>query len=347
LSEGAAIVAGIAGLWLKRLTGVWSAPLINLVLRLTRWQRGLALVYHRIGMREGDPESELVPALPVSRFDRQLRHLCRFYAVVPADELPAAAARRRRGERFPVSVTFDDDLPEHLEYALPALLRRGVVATFFLCGRRLDANEPRSTWWERLQRAIDRGVAMSLVSAAVPSVSTREHDERSPDIHSLALAMEELSPGERELAAERLRELGGDDPIDTGLDVTGIGVLAASGQRIGFHTRRHDPLTRLDDEALDRALTDGRAELEGAAGSPVTTVAYPHGDVDRRVATAASQVGYRLGFTATRAAVTPTVDPMMVGRFDPTTLRGREWRSQGAFGLAVLRGLMTGTGEGR
>jgi peptidoglycan/xylan/chitin deacetylase (PgdA/CDA1 family) len=338
-------VAVIARLWIKRLTGLWSAPLINLVLRLTSWQRGLALVYHRVGMLEGNPETELVPALPLARFDRQLRHLCRFYVVVPADELPAAAAKRRRGERFPVSVTFDDDLPEHVEHALPVLRRRGIVATFFLCGRRLDASQPRSTWWERLQRAVDRGLAMSLVSAAVPSASAGTPGERSPDIHSLALEMEELSPGERELAAERLRELGGDDPIDDGLDATGISVLAASGQRIGFHTRRHDPLTPLDDEALDRALTDGRAELEDAAGSPVTTVAYPHGDVDGRVATAARQVGYRLGFTATRAAITPTGDPMMVGRFDPTTLRGAEWRSQGAFALGVLRGLMIVPGE--
>ena len=339
-------MAGIVRLWIKRLTGVWAAPLINLLLRLTHWQRGLCLVYHRIGVREGDPETELVPALPLARFDRQLRHLCRFYAVVPVEELPAAAARRRRGGRFPVSVTFDDDVPEHVEHALPVLRRRGVVATFFLCGRRLDADQPRSTWWERLQRAVDRGQEMSVVSVALPNAATGARGERPPDIHSLALAMEELPPAERDVAAERLRQLAGDDPPDSGLSILGIGTLAASGQRIGFHTRRHDPLTRLDDRALARALTDGRAELEGAAGSPVNTIAYPHGDVDARVAEAAREAGYRLGFTAARTAVTPVADSMTLGRFDPTTMRGAEWRSHGAFALGIVRGLMTVSGQG-
>ena len=55
--------------------------------------------------------------------------------VVPAEELQAAVAERQRGQRFPVCLTFDDDLSQHVDCAMPILRDTGVPATFFLCGR--------------------------------------------------------------------------------------------------------------------------------------------------------------------------------------------------------------------
>ena len=57
------------------------------------------------------------------------------------------------------------------------------------------------------------------------------------------------------------------DPPDAGLRAEDVRTLADAGFEVGFHTLRHDPLPQLDDEALRRAMVDGRAELEGAAPS--------------------------------------------------------------------------------
>lgn len=68
--------------------------------------------------------------------------------------------------------------------------------------------------------------------------------------------------------------------------------LAEAGWEIGSHTRSHPRLTTLDDEALSRELQGSRAECEQRLESPCTTLAFPYGDVDARVVSAAIAAGY-------------------------------------------------------
>ena len=107
---------------LVALPGLW-------LLRLSGRKVGVALGYHRIGDPQGDPERELVPRLASARFESQLRHLRRHYRPVTASRLREAIGARRRGERVPVAVTFDDDLGSHAEVAKPILARANVPAT--------------------------------------------------------------------------------------------------------------------------------------------------------------------------------------------------------------------------
>src|SRR5205807_10488023 len=94
-----------------------------------RWsplRRGVVIVYHGVGDPQGDWTRELLPTLGTRLFDSQLRHLRRRYHVVPASQILAAAAGRRRGKRFPVALTFDDDLLSHVLTATPTLERLAV-----------------------------------------------------------------------------------------------------------------------------------------------------------------------------------------------------------------------------
>jgi peptidoglycan/xylan/chitin deacetylase (PgdA/CDA1 family) len=69
--------------------------------------------------------------------------------------------------------------------------------------------------------------------------------------------------------------------------------LADCGWEIGSHTVTHPHLTSLDDEALDVELRDSRAACEEALGHAPVSLAYPYGDVDRRVIDRAAAAGYR------------------------------------------------------
>src|SRR5688572_12919383 len=92
---------------LARIAGLVGRPLAVLlqsILRLSARRVGIALVYHRIGDPSGDPDTELVPVRATARFELELRHLTRCYRVVPASQLLAAVAARRRGHRFPVAI---------------------------------------------------------------------------------------------------------------------------------------------------------------------------------------------------------------------------------------------------
>lgn len=282
--------------------GVPLAGAANWLLRRTTLRAGVALVYHGVAPTGGDPERELDPAIALALLERQLAYLAPRYRIVSPARLPAAVRMRRRGEPFPLAITFDDDLASHLYLAAPALRRAGVPAAFFLNGASLES--PRSFWWERLERAAASGQPLPP-----PADGVRP-------IHETGLLVEQLPAAEREQLTAKLGELAGPDPDDAGMRAGQVRDLAAAGFEIGFHTRGHHRLTALTDDELERELSDGRAELAEPAGAPLDTIAYPHGDADQRVAEAARAAGYRVGFTTEPRAVTPTDDLLLLGRLD-------------------------------
>jgi peptidoglycan/xylan/chitin deacetylase (PgdA/CDA1 family) len=71
-----------------------------------------------------------------------------------------------------------------------------------------------------------------------------------------------------------------------------LGELADAGWEVGSHTRTHPRLPRLDESALSDELLGSRTDLEERLERPCLSLAYPYGDVDRRVASAAKAAGY-------------------------------------------------------
>lgn len=294
--------------WLWRLLPARFRPLaaraLELALRLSSRQAGVALVYHAITERPPTSADALAGAHEASLVEAQVRYVSRRYRLVRAEELLDAVRARRRFQRYPVALTFDDDLPTHVRTAAPALGRLGAPATFFLCGASLE--RPFAFWWERLQRAVESGrdlAALGGVEAVAPTV--------------LALRIEEETPRRRDEISEQLAALVGEDPPHSGMRAADVHRLVEKGFEIGFHTRRHDRLPPLDDAELEKALREGRVELERVAGRRLTMVAYPHGRADARVADAARAAGFRLGFTGSGEAVTASSDPLLLGRIEP------------------------------
>jgi peptidoglycan/xylan/chitin deacetylase (PgdA/CDA1 family) len=298
------------------LTSIRNAARMLLALLVGRRARrsssrlGVVLVYHRVGGPGGDTDLEILPAVSGPAFVRQLRHLRRHYRVVPAAQLLQSVRSRRRGEKFPVAITFDDDLQSQVRDALPALRREGVSATFFLTGASLDG--PHSFWWEDLQRAIDDEI---IAPDGLPHVDAGAALERSPRaILDLAGTIIRLPREQRYEVALALREAVGPPSTDDGLRSHDVRALVDAGCTVGFHTLRHDPLPGLSDTELEQALRDGREALAAAADARVDVLAYPHGKADARVAEAARAAGFELAFTTARGTVTAETDPLRIPR---------------------------------
>jgi peptidoglycan/xylan/chitin deacetylase (PgdA/CDA1 family) len=288
------------------------ALVVSWFARLSSSRVGVVLVYHRVGgTYSGDEDVEILPAVGSPVFERQLRDIRRRYRVVAAAEILEAVRKRRRGERFPVAITFDDDLAEHVDAVLPVLRGLGLSATFFLTGASLD--RPHSFWWEDLQRAID---ARLVTPADVPHVDISPALERSPRaILDVAGEIVRLTPEQRSEVAAALRTASG--PPAPALGARHVRALTDGGCTFGFHTLRHDALPALSDAQLERALHDGRDALAEAAATPIDLIAYPHGKADDRVAAAAREAGFARGFTTARGAVTPAADPLRIPRTVP------------------------------
>ncbi len=302
----------------RKLTGpvLWLPVL--LAVRASRRQAGLILMYHDIADRDGDPILELVPPVSRARLGRQLAHLSRHYRMVELNDLQDAVATRRRGDAFPVALTFDDDLGHHASHALPELEKANAPATFFLCGSFLEG-APRDYWWSRLQRSVDRGTDLAALLG-------------SGSIHEQGAAIQQLSPQQRDAISDELLRMAGPAPADEVLTAEAAQTLP----HVGFHTVRHDPLTHVDDQQLGRALVAGRAELSELAGYPIDTIAYPHGNFDSRVVAQAREHQFTIGLTCRQEAVTPTSDPLVMGRYE-APCRG----STGAFAFDLVQTLLT------
>jgi peptidoglycan/xylan/chitin deacetylase (PgdA/CDA1 family) len=285
-------------------------------LRATATPAGVALVYHRVTPEHPEPGGRLVPAVAAPTFEGHVRHLARHYRVVPAGDLPKAVARRTFGQRFPVAITFDDDIPSHSELAAPVLRRHGLPATFFLCGASLDGPEPQ--WWELLERASDEDQLELLVGGLAPT--------RRP-LHETARLIEAMERQARRRVTATLRAGLGPDPDSSGLRRTAVQELARSFE-IGFHTRDHDAMPALDDAALDHALANGCEELSTLASQPIRAFAYPHGKADVRVADRTRAAGFTCGYTTGGDAIRQGDDPLLLSRLDPSGLDadGFEWR---------------------
>lgn len=314
-----------------RAFGVPTAAMCELALRLSARRVGVALIYHGVSRQGGNPSRELVPAHAAKLFEEQMLHVSRRYQIVSAAEILEAVKRRKRGQRFPVAVTFDDDLDCHTSVTLPILRRVGLRGTFFLSGASLKA--PSSFWWERLQRAFD---------ARLPDLPEIVGSSRSLDtpeaIHNLASDVEAMEPHQRDLIASRLEDALGPDPRGSGMRAEAVRELVSAGMEVGFHTLRHDPLVAVAEENLERAMSEGKEMLENVAGTQLITIAYPHGRADERVAEAALAAGFTVGFTGDRSSVDPGSDPMLLGRLGPS------YSSRGHFALQMVSRLL---GDGR
>jgi len=273
---------------------------------------GLVLCYHRVGDPPGRTGHDLVPALGTRLFAAQVKALAARYRLVRASDVLAAAATRRRGERFPLAITFDDDLAVHVAHTAPALRALGATATFYLGGPALDG--PRPFFWEALQAALDRGL-----DPADPLLPPVADPGGRGGRHRIADAIRRLERGERDALTAALVERAGGTPPEAGLRPDGVRALVAAGMEIGFHTRDHEALDLLGDDALAAALHDGRDRVAELAGAPLETVAYPFGAADARVAAATRAAGFSAAFTLAPEPVRPgSDDPFLLGRFQPS-----------------------------
>ena len=279
--------------------------------RLSRPRRdgGIVLAHHRVGEPAGDRERELVPTLATSSFEERLEVLVDGYRVVSASHILEVAVGGRN-EPVPVALTFDDDLDSHLEVVAPILLQRGLPATFFV-GPPLPAGA--AFWWEDLQALADGGELPSRLDS-LPGMDLGPVARREPNaIHALGRTIESLPADERDAVADELHRLAGRSTRRR-LDGQGMAALVEAGFELGFHTARHYLLTTLDDVRLDRELTDGREVLSEISGKPITTMAYPHGKADARVAEAVRAAGFEVAFTGGSKRVDRTTDALLAPR---------------------------------
>lgn len=182
-----------------------------------------------------------------------------------------------------VSDAWEHDLavaPGELERQLAALLRRGWrggrVEEAVAGGRRV------------LHATFDD--AYRSVAAALPALERLR-------VPATVFACPELADDGAPLAVPELADeaLAHPDELAT-MGWDDLRSLLQRGVEVGSHTLTHPHLQRLGDDELHRELRESRLRLEDELGRPCRYLAYPYGEEDERVRTAARAAGYEAAF---------------------------------------------------
>ena len=288
-----------------------------------------AVGYHYVSA-EPPTEPRAIFPVTVDGLAAQLELIGRSSEFVSRDELLSAVEGETALPERACVVTFDDGLRCQAELAVPVLERLGVPAIFFVAGRPLA--ERRALYVHKVHALRERVPDVELLRLAgaddVSAEVAQEHyryDE--PDAARLKYLLNMTLPLEEreQLVGEAFAEVFPDEAAfvaELYMSPEQVGALASS---VGAHSYAHEPLARLDDEALDADLEATAKALEEVTGERPRALSYPHGTastVDLRVARHAAAAGFRVGFTMERALNPTLEEPLLLGRLDANDAPG-------------------------
>jgi peptidoglycan/xylan/chitin deacetylase (PgdA/CDA1 family) len=247
----------------------------------------------------------------------------------------AGLHRERRLQPNAVAITFDDGYACNLLAAAPLLAKHQLPATFFLTAGAIGA--AREFWWDELARLIFESGATTLraeldgrdlsfvfdvqedaaenFDAAVgprtaretayltlwQALKRREADERSGILDRLWDQCLGRAPSAR--ASHR--------PMTS----SEVETLQRSGiAEIGAHTMTHPALSELDRERQKREIALSRDVCEALAGEPVTSFAYPYGDLDQTSVDLVRETGFDVACTTEPKTVARHSDALRLPR---------------------------------
>ena len=282
------------------------------------------LTYHCL-LEEPDPFYGY--GTPLADFERQVRLLRRFCAVLSLDEILDRVERRSSLPRRCVALTFDDGYRDLLTLAGPLLKRHGLPATVFAAVAALE----RGWLWPDLVRH-------ALRTTPAGDVELETLTDGGPQMFMLATRSQRLA-AVADLDA-RLKRLG-DHAKWTTLEELVWKLLGAAardvsmprlmltwdelrrvmrdGVTVGAHTVTHPILTRMSEQEAAREIVESRERLEEVLGIPVRHFAYPNGrpdDVSPAVRRLVKWAGFRSAYTTIEGYNRPGDDRWSLQRLD-------------------------------
>jgi peptidoglycan/xylan/chitin deacetylase (PgdA/CDA1 family) len=297
---------------------------------------GIVLCYHRLAESSFDPWSLCVTP---RNFEQHLKCVLRYGEPVPASEIAAVVARRRRGPAS-IAITFDDGYADNVLEGRPLFERLGIPVTIFLATGFVGSD--RELWWDELERAVVESPRLppSLeldVGGRVykKTLASDDLSERAALYEDLYWHIRPLGPSVRDrVLADLLAWAGSDVRARPGLRLLSRDEVrrasATGGITFGAHTQSHPVLALLGGEAQQREVAGSKADVEGMTGRPVACFAYPHGraaDYTAETVETVRAAGFTHAFTTSPGAVTPAAEPFELPRVCVENLDGGSFRT--------------------
>ncbi len=267
----------------------------------------LVICYHRVVPNFDDAASRAMPSLIVgtTMFEKQLDWLTQHFDLVSLDEILLSSERPSTSEkRRKATITFDDGYADFYWHALPLLVKKNIPATVFVVTDLVGTTDLQvhdelylllSQWFQQpdhAQNNLDDPLSVQMEAALA-----RHSDPYNAARYILAsfsqrevIAMMKLLQMRVTISTEFRREF-------QSLDWSMLQSMVEQGVTIGSHTRSHALLPHHDQQRVITELRESYQQLESELGSPPKFLAYPDGQFNERIASAAETAGYTAAFT--------------------------------------------------
>lgn len=252
-----------------------------------------AIMYHYV--RPDDTSLPHFRHLHVDDFERQLDYFDQAEGFISLDDLCQAFRSRRAPERG-VVLTFDDGLKDHYRYVMPALLRRGLQAIFYVAtspyetGRLLDVHRLHvmigrhggRTVFESMREMIsDDLLSHAHVEEFRNETYLRQHNDDYTR-HVKRTLNYYVDYAHREAILDQLMACLVPDELELTsefyLSEQELSEMQSAGMMIGSHSRSHPVFSKLSVEEQQREISESFARLDRAVGKLGTrTFCYPYG----------------------------------------------------------------------
>jgi peptidoglycan/xylan/chitin deacetylase (PgdA/CDA1 family)/glycosyltransferase involved in cell wall biosynthesis len=220
--------------------------------------------------------------LTATEFDRQLRHLVRFWHVVSLEEAVRALESGAPLPTNTVVITFDDGYRDNYTVALPLLEKYKLPATIFVVSGALDG---KPLWFDEVHGWFAESKIPSLRFSQIESeLSLRTPAQRGEAARKVVAVLKTLGSSSRDQAMAELRaRLGVTSPNRQPEDRAVLTwdelrrMATSKLVTVGAHTVTHPILTHLDRENVRCEIEESSQRIAQELQRPVHYFAYPNG----------------------------------------------------------------------
>jgi len=252
----------------------------------------IILTYH--SFTEND-SAELLHAMPISRFDKQIDFLKKKYQIVSLEE---GIQRLKLGDsdsRPMAAITVDDGFEDNYTLMFKVLKKHQIPATIFISTDFIDTGRP--PWPTQIKEVLEQTESPFMEYPL--RLSLHEKAEKIKSLITMKGLWKDLSGEERFLKIEYLRKhlKVGNAPLSKPLNWNQITEMSEHNIAIGSHTEYHSILPAISESIAMSELSVSKSRIEKQSGKLCTLFSYPNGDWDERTRKLIEKAGYSAAVT--------------------------------------------------
>jgi peptidoglycan/xylan/chitin deacetylase (PgdA/CDA1 family) len=286
--------------------------------------KGIAILMYHSVVDDPGKQGEILGGIAhsTSVFQQQMELLARDFHPVSLEEAFLFAQGGVDVARRSVVVTFDDGYADNYHIAMPVLNKVGVSATFYIT---VDCVEKkRLPWPSRLRYALFTTGKSEWLDAGGQSWPLHDQVLRSKAFdraceHCSTLAGEEQDQFVASTESQLQSTLKQGPSMMTWDEVRGT---VKQGHIVGSHSMSHPNMAHINEDALQREMTDSKQILERELGIPVPHFSYPCPALQphwtERTVMVSQQAGYKTAVTTNGGLVRRNNNPLRLKRIRPS-----------------------------